>query len=77
MTLGLMSSTVFCRRALVEQPVKPVLLTMFLGPIVHQVGLIFVSLKHCEGLKSQKWLLQFLTVVLDFWSAEMYGFVLF
>ncbi|EGW09706.1 Stabilin-2 [Cricetulus griseus] len=29
-----------CRRALVEQPVKPVLLTMFLGPIVHQ--------SHCE-----------------------------
>ncbi|MEJ1277143.1 hypothetical protein NN561_008056 [Cricetulus griseus] len=28
------------RRALVEQPVKPVLLTMFLGPIVHQCATV-------------------------------------
>lgn len=77
MTLGLMSFTVFCRRALGEQPVKTVLLTTFLGPIVHQVGLIVVPLVHCEDLKSREWLLEFLTVVLDFWFAEMYGFVLF
>lgn len=34
-----------------EQPVKPVLLTMFSGPIVQQVSLIHVHLIHCEGLK--------------------------
>lgn len=35
-----------------EQPVKPVLLTTFLGPTVQQVSLIFVHLKHWEGFKS-------------------------
>lgn len=58
------------------QPVKPVPLTTCLGPIVPQVGLIFVRLMHCEGFKFPGRATSVFTRGY-FWPPGMYGFVLF